>query len=224
MNVDTLTAHLRCTLPGARLQDSALPLVPELRLWLLHEAFDRGPLPHEVAAAVSADPAYWAFCWASGQALARWILDHPQRVAGRTVLDFGAGSGIAGIAAARAGARRVIACDIDAGARLACAVNARHNGVHLEICDDLDAVPACDLVLVADVLYDPANRPLMDALRARFADLLLADSRVRPESLADWSLFDEVDADTLPDLDESPMNRRVRFYEPLPGQDAASRH
>jgi len=84
----------------------------------------------------------------------------------------------------------------------------------MEYLADLHAAPDCDLVLVADVLYDAINRPLMDDLLARFPDVLLADSRVRPESLTDWSQFDAVEADTIPDLDESPMYRCVRFYRP----------
>lgn len=214
MDVTELTARLRTTVPDAGLQVQSPPTVPELSLWLLAEDFHRGPLPHDVAAAVMGRPAYWSFCWASGQALARWVLDHPERVAGRTVLDFGAGSGVAGIAAALAGAERVIACDNDNDALLACRCNAELNEVRLECLADLDAAPNCDLVLVADVLYDPINRPLMDDLLARFPDILLADSRVRPESLTDWTQFDAVEADTVPDLDESPMFRCVRFYRP----------
>lgn len=209
-----LTARLRRTIPNASLQLQTLPQVPELSLWLLAADFDRGPLPHDVAAAVMAEPAYWSFCWASGQALARWILDHPDCVYGRRVLDFGAGSGVAGIAAARAGAQQVVCCDMDADARLACRINAAQNQVRVDTADALEAAPACDLVLVADVLYDPANRPLMDALLARFPDILLADSRVRPESLPEWQCFAAQTLDTLPDLDEADRFRTVRFYEP----------
>lgn len=213
-DLEELTARLRRTIPTAALQLQALPHVPELALWLLAADFDRGPLPHEVAAAVMAEPAYWSFCWASGQALARWIIDHPDAVRGRRVLDFGAGSGVAGIAAAMAGAARVVCCDIDPDARLACRINAARNGVEIETADDLAAAASCDLVLVADVLYDPANRPLMDALLARFPEILLADSRVRPDSLPDWRCFAEQTLDTLPDLDEADRFRTVRFYRP----------
>lgn len=214
-DLEALTLRLRRTIPGASLQLQRLPQVPELALWLLAADFDRGPLPHDVAAAVMAEPAYWTFCWASGQALARWILDHPETVRGRRVLDFGAGSGVAGIAAARAGALQVVCCDIDADARLACRINATQNDVRIDTADALDSAPDCDLVLVADVLYDPANRPLMDALLARFQDILLADSRVRPDSLPDWHCFAEQTLDTLPDLDEADRFRTVRFYHPV---------
>ncbi|MEE4381422.1 MAG: 50S ribosomal protein L11 methyltransferase [Pseudomonadales bacterium] len=209
-----LDRTLTALVPDARLEARPLPGVPELRLWLLSEDLPRGPLPHAVAEAVVARPPYWAFCWASGQALARRILDAPETVAGRVVLDFGAGSGVAGIAAARAGAARVIACDEDPVALAACTANATLNDVAVETTAALDAVGPVDVVLVADVLYDPANLPLLDALLARDARILLADSRVRPEALDAWTVVGELRADTIPDLDESPLFRTVRFYEP----------
>src|SRR6266581_1789142 len=86
----------------------APPLVPEIRLHLATEV----------------TPPYWAFAWAGGQALARFLLDHPERVAGRAVLDFGAGSGLVAIAAAKAGAASVTAADIDPFAAAAIAANA----------------------------------------------------------------------------------------------------
>ena len=93
------------------------PLCPEIALWLIDgqvdlEAECRGL--HE-----GESPPYWAFCWGSGQALARWLLDHPDEVRGRRVVDFGSGSGVAGIAAAMAGAREVVAVDVDPAARAA---------------------------------------------------------------------------------------------------------
>ena len=209
-----LARTLAALVPEARLEPRALPAVPELRLWLLSEDLPRGPLPHDVAEAVVARPPYWAFCWASGQALARRLLDAPEAVAGRTVLDFGAGSGVAGIAAARAGAARVIACDEDPLALAACEANAALNGVTVDTAAALEAVGPVDVVLVADVLYDPANLPLLDALLARDAKILLADSRVRPGSLDAWTVVGERRADTIPDLDESPLFRTVRFYQP----------
>ncbi|MEE4360266.1 MAG: 50S ribosomal protein L11 methyltransferase [Pseudomonadales bacterium] len=220
----TLGATLAALVPGARIEATRLPAAPALRLWLLGEDLPDGPLPHEVAEAVQAEPPYWSFCWASGQALARRILDAPELVRGRRVLDFGAGSGVAGIAAAVAGAERVLACDEDPRARLACEANAALNGVTLETVADLDAVPDVDLILIADVLYDRANLPLLDRLLALPADILLADSRVRPELLPAWRLVGQREAFTIPDLDESPLHRQVRFYVPQkPGSSRPSR-
>lgn len=211
---ETLQARLHATLPEARLAPCRLPLAPTIRLWLLSADYPRGPLPPEIAARVVAEPAYWAFCWGSGHAMAQWLLDHPETVAGRRILDFGSGSGVAGIAAALAGAAEVHACDLDCDARLATTANAELNRVNVTCWADLADVPAVDLVLLADVLYDRANLPLLARLQSRFPELLLADSRLAPELLPDWDTFAIVEADTIPDLDESPIHRWTRFYRP----------
>ncbi len=209
-----LSDRLAATIAGARLTPTLLPLAPSLRLWLLSADFPRGPLPPDVAARVVAEPAYWAFCWGSGHALAHWLLEHPETVRGRTVLDFGSGSGVAGIAAALAGAEAVHACDIDADALLATRANAELNEVDIQCWRDLAKVPTADLVLLADVLYDRANVPLLDTLQERFPEILLADSRLQPEMLPDWETFAVIEAETIPDLDESPIHRWTRFYRP----------
>src|SRR4030042_3789577 len=104
-----------------------LPLCPEINLFLLEEDYPKEPVSRYEFNANIASPPYWAFCWASGQALARFILDNRALVQDKKVLDFGAGSGVAGIAAAKAGARAVVACDIDPEARKAIQANADLN-------------------------------------------------------------------------------------------------
>ena len=107
-------------------------------------------------------PPFWAFCWPGGQALARYLLDVPQSVADKRVIDFGSGCGIAAIAAARAGARRVIATDIDAIAVAAIGLNAWHNQVDVEMwLEDVIDMPArgshehhFDILLLGDMHYE----------------------------------------------------------------------
>jgi predicted nicotinamide N-methyase len=102
------------------------------------------------------DP-FWGFCWAGGQALARYILDHPEWVAGKAVLDFGAGCGVVGIAAKRAGARRVCAADTDPLAAVAVAINAELNGVEIETTTrDLlgEEVADFEAILLGDMFYE----------------------------------------------------------------------
>ena len=111
----------------------APPLVPEIRLHLATEVAPIWLATEETLAQGAVPPPYWAFAWAGGQALARYLLDHPETVAGRAVLDFGAGSGLVAIAAAKAGAASVTAAEIDHFAAAAIAANAALNGVTIEV-------------------------------------------------------------------------------------------
>ncbi|UTA47297.1 50S ribosomal protein L11 methyltransferase [Simiduia sp. 21SJ11W-1] len=209
---EQLTRNLRASLPDGALCITDLPRIP-LRLWLLDAALlaDR-PLSHEVAARVMAAPAYWAFCWASGQALAAKILAEPERVRGRKVLDLGAGSGVVAIACAMAGAARVWACDTDPYAQAAIAANAELNGVNVERVASLDEAPAVDVLLAADILYDPDNRPQVAGLTERAAGVLIADSRVREVPAPGFVLLGEAQARTWPDLGELAQYNLVNFY------------
>jgi predicted nicotinamide N-methyase len=109
------------------------PLVPEIRLHLATEVTPIWQATEETLARNALPPPFWAFAWAGGQALARYLLDHPETVAGRELLDFGAGSGLVAIAAAKAGAIRVTAAEIDPFAAAAIAINAALNDVAIEV-------------------------------------------------------------------------------------------
>lgn len=143
------------------------PLVPEITLLLAEESLPIWQKTEEELGQMNVPPPYWAFAWAGGQALSRYLLDHPGLVAGRRVLDLGAGSGLQAIAAARAGAARVLAADIDEIALDACRLNAAANGVTLEVtAENLLARapdPVWDVVLVGDLYYE---RQLADAVTA----------------------------------------------------------
>ncbi|PWR18641.1 class I SAM-dependent methyltransferase [Zavarzinia aquatilis] len=133
------------------------PHTPELRLHLASEAIPLWHKTEEDLGALGLPPPFWAFAWAGGQALARYILDHPELVAGRRVFDFASGSGIVAIAAARAGARTVLASDIDPFALDAITLNAALNGVSVEA-QAADVIGRTDLaaevVLAGDVCYE----------------------------------------------------------------------
>ena len=162
----------------------AVPLVPELRLHLAEESVPIWQKTEEELGEMNVPPPYWAFAWAGGQALSRFLLDNAALVAGRRVLDIGAGSGLGAIAAKRAGARSVLAADIDPYAVAAIGLNARANGVEVEATaeDLLSAeLPACDVLLVGDLFYE---RPLaarvlacIDAAREAGSDVLVGDPR-----------------------------------------------
>jgi predicted nicotinamide N-methyase len=163
----------------------SVPLVPDIRL---HQASDPIGLwqPTELASGrTGLDPPFWAFAWAGGLALARYLLDHPETVQGRRAIDIASGSGLVAIAAAKAGAAAVAAFDIDPVAAIAIRMNAAANGVTvLAVCADIldqDNLPAreADLVLVADAFYqrDLADKVMRFAERGRAhgAAVLLGD-------------------------------------------------
>nr|WP_201415288.1 50S ribosomal protein L11 methyltransferase [Mesorhizobium sp. J8] len=160
--------------------------VPEVRLYQAHpgsglrrllEPDDDGD-----GSQPEPQPPYWAYAWAGGAVLARYILDRPSIVAGKRVLDLGAGSGLVGIAAAKAGARAVIAAEIDRNGVAALRLNAQANGVAIQIRDEdltVGAPPAVDLVLAGDVFYaqDVGQRmmPFLDRCLAAGIDVLVGD-------------------------------------------------
>src|SRR5215217_2362348 len=151
---------------------AAPPLVPEIRLYLATEVT---PIWHATESSLARSglpPPYWAFAWAGGQALARYLLDHPETVAGREVLDIGSGSGIVAIAAAKAGAARVVAADIDPFAAAAIAMNAPLNGVAvaIETRDLLDrAAAGWGVALAGDICYEEPMASRAIALLRRIA-------------------------------------------------------
>jgi predicted nicotinamide N-methyase len=161
-----------------------VPLVPEVRLYLAEESMPIWQKTEEELGQMNVPPPYWAFAWAGGQALARYLLDNAALVAGRTVLDLGAGSGLTSIAAKKAGATSVLAADIDRYALVAIALNAEANGVRLETTDaDLlaDAPAAFGAILVGDMFYERAlaERALafVETARAKGAEVLVGDPR-----------------------------------------------
>jgi predicted nicotinamide N-methyase len=193
------------------------PFVPELRLHLADDsielweltqvAVDRGELP----------PPFWAFVWAGGQALARYVLDHPEAVAGRRVVDVAAGSGIVGLAASMAGGGTVLAVDTDELSAAAVRLNARLNGVSVDAAtlDVADVrVDPGDVVLVGDAFYDERISATMRAALTRMArdgaEVLVGDPHraylphdLLPDVLARY----DVDVET--DLEESPVRPAV---------------
>lgn len=176
----------------------ATPHAPEISLQLADEATALWEKTEEELGEIGLPPPFWAFAWAGGQALARYILDHAEIVAGRHVLDFASGSGLVAIAAARAGASRVEASEIDVFAVEAIAINARANGVSIaaRLGDMIDMDEGWDVVLAGDVSYerDMAQRVTdwLERLAARGALVLVGDpgrsylARERLEPVAEY--------------------------------------
>ena len=133
------------------------PLVPEIRLRLAHEAIPIWQKTEEELGYIDLSPPFWAFAWAGGQALARFILDNPNLVKNRSCIDLASGSGLVGIAAAKSGASDILAVDIDEFAINAIAINAVENQVEMMYSGEnlLDGTPPdFDFVLIGDLFYE----------------------------------------------------------------------
>lgn len=163
----TLAGRRAFIVENTRLQ--APPHTPELQLYLADEITPIWQLTEEALAELGLPPPFWAFAWAGGQALARYILDHPETVAGKRVIDFASGSGLVAIAAMKAGAVSVLAADIDVFCEAAVGLNAEVNGVAVAFTqvDLLNAPPpAADVLLAGDICYE---RPMAEAVMAWLA-------------------------------------------------------
>ncbi|WP_199092400.1 methyltransferase [Bosea sp. ASV33] len=177
-----------------------VPHAPEIALHVAEEATELWQKTEDELAVIGLPPPFWAFAWAGGQALARYLLDHPEIVAGRRMLDFASGSGLVGIAAAKAGAAPVEACDIDAFAAAAIGINAAANGVAVTArCEDLIGLDeGWDVICAGDVCYERAmaGRVIdwLSGLSARGATVLIGDPgrsylpRERLEALATYEV------------------------------------
>jgi len=200
----------------------APPLVPEIGLHLASEVVPLWQMTEEELAAANVAPPYWAFAWAGGQAISRFLLDNPDRVQGKRVVDFAAGSGLGAIAAMKAGARAAIATDIDPFAIAAIGLNAAHNGVMVDIAGDLldQPLPGCDLLLLGDICYE---QPLAGRVEgwarsqaARGITVLLGDpgrTYVPKGGLHALATYSVPTSRELEDLDV----RRTVVYQLLPG-------
>jgi len=170
-----LTAFIEANLPLA-----GMPSIPDVRL---HMATPRSGL-YRLAMADDSDmaPPYWAYPWAGGAVLARYLFDHPEEMIGKHVVDLGTGSGLVAIAAMKCGAAHVLAVDIDAKAIAAARLNAEANDVVIEtrLADIIeDTPPAADIILAGDIFYDEALAervlPFLERCRAAGLDVLIGD-------------------------------------------------
>ncbi len=193
------------------------PLVPEFLLYLATEITPIWQATEDWLARKNIAPPFWAFAWPGSQALARCILDRPQRVAGKRVLDFAAGGGLAALAAARAGAALVEAAEIDPLAIAATHLNARANGlsVHGFVGDVVGAPCRWDLILCGDVCYEaPMTRhilPWLARLAGQGAEVWLADpgrAYLPGEGLHEMAVYD---VPTSLELEDHIFRRTVLY-------------
>lgn len=200
----------------------AAGLAPELILHLARASHDIFQAAEQAAPTTGRWPPYWAFAWPGGQALARFILDRPDRVCGRRIADVGAGSGLAALAALRAGAATAVGIDPDPTACAAMALNAKTNGLALAIRneDPLGARLDCDLILVGDLVYEPELETrvaaFLEAAQRSSCEVLYADRTTARRPPLDFQLEAEYRAPLVPALEDSHIEHaRVWRLEPL---------
>ncbi len=208
-----LNVNLQRTLPAARLLATALPLCPEIELYLIDPANMQQAFSSDEIRLILQNTPYWCFCWASGQALAYYLLRHRDRFAGKRIVDFGAGSGVVAIAAALAGAAAVIACDIDPDAIAAIQANAALNKVAVATCLALDRLDGpVDMIIAADVLYDRENFHYLAEFLALAPEILVADSRVKNFDAPPYQRIAAIQSTTWPDLEEGEEFQQIAIY------------
>jgi predicted nicotinamide N-methyase len=201
-----------------------VPHAPEISLWLADEVTPIWRLTEAELGEMGLPPPFWAFAWAGGQGLARWLLDNPAEVAGKRVLDLAAGSGLVGIAAVQAGATSVLCADIDPFCAAAVALNAAANGVTLAFTDTdlLDAVPPeADVICAGDVFYEQpmAGRVLGWLTQAadRGTRVLVGDPLRTYFPKTGFDLLAEYAVPTTRELEDDAV-KRTRVWTLSPGR------
>jgi predicted nicotinamide N-methyase len=206
-------AHALTAFVQAETALATAPLVPEIQLHLALRARSIFVAADDFMDGWVGSRPYWAFAWPGGQGLARYLLDRPELVAGKRVLDIGSGSGIGAIAALKAGAASALAADIDPLADAAAKLNAIANGVPLETTTDdlLGALPDCDLLLIGDLVYEPDLQirvaALLDDAVARGVPVLYGDRTSARRPRQDFVLLQDYEAPLTPALVDDFIER-----------------
>lgn len=205
-----------------------VPGLEEVRLHLADDVLELWRAVQVATDDPDANLPYWAFAWAGGLAVCRYLREHPEVVAGRRVFDLGSGSGLCAIAALRAGASSVTAADVDPFAAAAIALNARANGFRVTVAqrDVLDEdVPAVDVVLAGDTWYEAglADRvlPWLRRVRARGITILVGDPGRRYLPVGELVQIADYDVQTTTELEDLELTSG-RVYTMRPAHQAGA--
>ena len=190
------------------------PLVPEVRLYLAEESLPIWQKTEEQLQQQNIPPPFWAFAWAGGQALARYLLDHREIVEGKQVLDLGSGSGLTAIAARRAGASVVLAADVDPLSVIATELNAELNRVAIDVTSQNmleSSAGGYDVIIVADLFYE---RELADQVLAfvrsakeQGATVLVGDPKRSYFPMDEFTALETYEVDVTRELEDALIKK-----------------
>ena len=211
--LEPLQSHLRTLFGGGGRFFTMESL--QLELLLLDEATCDSPFSPEQVDRIWQNMPYWAFVWSSGAALAQYIMDHPETVAGKRLVDFGSGSGVVGLAALKAGAQSVSLCDIDELALMAGSINAQRNGMSVTTATSLEDAGTFDMLVVGDILYDTRNHGLAQSLFAQEKPLLWAESQAQTK-LSQHGPIAKYAGETFPNIGGFDEHKQIHIYQHLP--------
>lgn len=212
MSLQLLEQRIQQLLPDMVLSWSEIPELPDFHWYLLDASCEQQQLHTDQIGTFWQNLPYWAFAWAGGVALSKYLLSHPEKVTGKRVLDFGCGSGLAGVVAAKLGAASVDCCDLDEMALHAAQLNAEKNGVIINpIIDWQDNDYDC--LIAADVLYDLTSVPDLVRHCSKISDWIVAETNFQTPPWADIRRVSEFSASTWPRLDDFDDQVSVNIFE-----------
>jgi predicted nicotinamide N-methyase len=212
MSIQILQNHIQQLLPEMTLDWSEIPELPGFQWCLLDASCEQQSLHTDQVGLFWQNLPYWAFAWAGGVALSKYLLAHPEKVVGKRVLDFGCGSGLAGVVAAKLGAASVDCCDLDEVALQAAQLNARQNGVTVNGIVDWQN-NQYDCLLAADVLYDLTSVPDLAKHCAEIPGWIVAETNFQTPPWQDIKRVENFRASTWPRLDDFDDQVAVNIFE-----------
>lgn len=205
---EQLREALEELIPGAQLEWQE---VAGLQALLIEEDSGSRPLPSDSVDAVMDSPPFWSLLWPSGEKLCRVLVNCPQLVEGRTVLDFGAGCGLLAVASSLAQSASVVAADCDALSQLAVRANATQNNAPIQVVGRWESQPV-DTVLLADLLYDESNLELLALLSAQANEVVVVDSRLSELHEDGFVFLGSGEGIAVPDLDPHREFGRLKYW------------
>jgi len=213
MNLEILRRNIQRTLPDAQIAETPLQLCPELKLCLICADNMSRRFSEDETRIILDNTPYWSFCWSSGQAMAYYLRQNRRLTEGRSILDFGSGSGVVAIAAAMAGAKKVVACDIDPDALDAIKFNAALNRVEIDTCESFEKLSdSFDMIITADFLYDKENQYFLEKFLSYAPVVFVAESRLKTIAVTPYEKITEITTTSLPDLYEPDEFKKVSIY------------